>query len=174
MKIKLPEKLNSIHIIKYLHILKWDFAFIAIFIMILLSFHLYLTNEYIKLPNAASDKFDLSNSPYFSFEKKQNKNFNYDIKRDIFNFQNSRNLEGLLLEKEENKNKLLDNPFIIYNGMAKIGEEKVATFANEGKQYIAKEGEIVENKFKIIKIDKDHLLIIYLPTNKLIKIESSQ
>jgi len=78
------------------------------------------------------------------------------------------------LEKEENKNKLLDNPFIIYNGMAKIGEEKVATFANEGKQYIAKEGEIVENKFKIIKIDKDHLLIIYLPTNKLIKIESSQ
>lgn len=174
MKIKFAEKINAIHIIKYIYALKWDFAFIIIFITILLSLHLYLMQEEIKVSNATSDKFDLSNSPYFSFGKKQIKNFSYDIKRDIFNFQNSKSSERVLLDKEENKDKLLDSPFIIYNGMAKIGEEKVVTFSNEGKQYIAKEGEIVENKFKIIKANKDYLLIIYLPSNKLIKIESLQ
>lgn len=174
MKIKFAENINALRIIKYIYALKWDFAFIIIFIMILLSLHLYLMQEEIKVSNATSDKFDLSNSPYFSFEKKQIKNFNYDINRDIFNFQNSKSSEAVLLDKEENKDKLLDSPFIIYNGMAKIGEEKVVTFSNEGKQYIAKEGEIVENKFKIIKANKDYLLIIYLPSNKLIKIESLQ
>ena len=121
-----------------------------------------------------------ANDPHFIYSKPDMKNYSYEIKRDIFNFASPLETKDIKISPPQHAAVPMQKeaiPDILYKGIIISGNKKIAAFTSYDKDYIAVEGDTIDNKYTLSKINPDSLMFFdinakkYFEVKKIIKEE---
>jgi len=166
--------INPDKIINTIIKLKYDFYIIAICFLALIILKLYIKNYQTIIIHAKNfENNNISDSSIHFFNTKKQTLPHYEIKRDIFNFNTAYHnapLQTPKITESENIKEMSDKDIINYSGLIILGNQKTALISINNQYYIASEGEIISNKYKLLQANQEYLEIVDLDNNKKKKI----
>ena len=175
MKIKSGIQIDE-RIIKIIKNVQWDIIFLLLSICLLILIKLLFSASMFPGSQSYSVKENADSDPNFSYNYLDSKHYPYEIKRDIFNFTVSPepvsiSKPQLQLTNEHMQEKY--SPRLIYQGLITFGDRRIAALASNNKEYIAFEGDIIDNKYRLVKITTDSLLFYDMVEKKNIEVKKA-
>jgi hypothetical protein len=164
--------------IRILKIIQWDLLSIAAMVILLLLVRILTMGSMHPAQVSHSLTTFASSDPHFSYSSSDIKHYSYDSKRDIFNFADNRDTEQgppqqiPFQQKQEFTREA--TPIFKYQGLITSGEKKITALVVNNSEYIVSEEDIIDHRYKLMKITSNALILYDMLERKNIEIKKTE
>ncbi|OGF65137.1 MAG: hypothetical protein A2Y62_21310 [Candidatus Fischerbacteria bacterium RBG_13_37_8] len=166
-------RINTQKLLLIMKSIKWDIVIIILAIAVFSIIKITLMPELYPVKSRSTTVYIVDSENNNSFSISHKKDYSYEVSRDIFNFSKTRYpafVETNSLSTEFAPAEGKQSPSLHYKGIIIMGAYKAAAFTVSQKEYTAIEGEIIENQYKLLKIENDYIEVLNITSDKQLRI----